>query len=184
MQELTHNECIYAPGDADAVKAFFGALGLSLTNVAPHPYIIAHVNPSQKDVIGNVLYASELTPLQQAFEQTLKDALARSEDLRVAAEDWERDFREDPQRSVHFGLRYDTQAAFEEALGRLREVGGPGGALEGRVLVTGVYYPGDPGSLTDVMAQGFVWTDVLASGILTFGQHIELQWHIKPMVLD
>ena len=25
---------------------------------------------------------------------------------------------------------------------------------------------------------------LLASGILTFGQHLELQWHIKSFVLD
>jgi hypothetical protein len=33
------------------------------------------------------------------------------------------------------------------------------------------------------MAQAFVWTDVMASGILTFGQHLELQWHIAPSVV-
>jgi hypothetical protein len=29
------------------------------------------------------------------------------------------------------------------------------------------------------MAQAFVWTDVMASGLLTIGQHIELQWHLN-----
>ena len=49
--------------------------------------------------------------------------------------------------------------------------------------MTGVYFPGDEGSITETMAQGFVWTDVMASGILTFGQHLELQWHIEPSVV-
>ena len=39
--------------------------------------------------------------------------------------------------------------------------------------------PGDPGAYTDRMAQAFVWTDVMASGLLTIGQHIELQWHLN-----
>jgi len=28
------------------------------------------------------------------------------------------------------------------------------------------------------MIQAFVHTDVMASGLLTFGQHIELQWQV------
>lgn len=184
MQQITHSECIYAPGDGELVKQLFQAMGFTVTKVEPHPYIIAHVNPDVKDVNNNVLYASELTPTQQAFEKTLRETLASSEEFRTAAEEWENDFRGDPQRSVHFGFRYEDREAFEAAIERVKAVSAPGQPLEGRVQVTGVYFPGDPGSITDVMAQGFLWTDVFASGILTFGQHIEFQWHIKDMVLD
>jgi hypothetical protein len=41
-----------------------------------------------------------------------------------------------------------------------------------------VFRPGDPGSYTDMMTQAFVRTDVIASGLLAFGQHIELQWQV------
>jgi hypothetical protein len=184
MQQITHSECIYAPGDGDKVKLLFETLGFTLTKVDPHPYIIAHVNPDVKDVNNNVFYASELTPTQQAFEKTLREQLASSDEFRAAAEEWENDFRNDPQRSVHFGFKYETREELAAAIERLREVSAPGQPLEGRVQVTGVYFPGDEGSITDVMAQAFLWTDLLASGILTFGQHIEMQWHIKPMVLD
>ena len=51
--------------------------------------------------------------------------------------------------------------------------------LDGRVTVSGVFFPGDPGAYTDRMAQAFVWTDVIASGLLTIGQHVELQWHLN-----
>lgn len=183
MQQITHSECIYAPGEGDLVKELFVALGFGVTKVDPYPYIIAHVNPAVQDVMGNCIYASEVTPVQQAFEKTLRDTLAGSPELQEAAQAWEEDFRNDPQRSVHFGFKYDTREDFEATIERLRAIGAPGAPLEGRVLVTGVYFPGDPGSITDTMAQGFAWTDLFASGILTFGQHLELQWHIEEPAL-
>ncbi len=179
MQEITHSECIFAPGDEEAVKELFTTLGFAVTKVDPYPYVIAHVNPVKMDVMGNVLYASEMTPTQQVFEKTLRETLDTNPDFKTAAENWEQDFRDDPQRSVHFGFKYDSREEFEAVIERLREAGKPGKPLAGRVVVTGVYFPGDQGSITDTMAQGFVWTDVLASGILTFGQHLEMQWHIK-----
>jgi hypothetical protein len=179
LQRLTHSECIYAPGDAEAVKALFTALGFAVTKVEPHPYIIAHVDPEVHDVMANVIYASELTAMQQTFEKTLQETLAASPEFRDATDNWEKDFRDDPQRSVHFGFQYGSREAFEATVERLRAAAAPGGALEGRLVVTGVYFPGDAGSITDTMAQGFLWTDVMASGILTFGQHLELQWHIE-----
>jgi len=179
-QRITHSECIYAPGDSDLVKQLFVALGFGVKKAESSPYIIAHVDPDVTDVMSNVLYASELTAMQQQFEKTLQETLAASEEFREATHNWEQDFRDDPQRSVHFGFEYASRETFEATIDRLRAASGPGKPLEGRILVTGVYFPGDEGSITETMAQGFVWTDVVASGILTFGQHLELQWHIEP----
>jgi hypothetical protein len=179
MQQITHSECIYAPGEGELVKELFTTLGFAVTKVEPYPYIIAHVNPAVKDAMANVLYASEMTPIQQVFEKTLRETLDNNAEFKTAAENWEQDFRDDPQRSVHFGFKYESREEFEAVIERLREAGKPGKPLAGRVLVTGVYFPGDQGSITDTMAQGFVWTDVLASGILAFGQHLEMQWHIE-----
>jgi hypothetical protein len=183
LQRITHSECIYAPGDGNLVKELFVALGFAVTKVDPHPYIIAHVDPDVLDVMSNVIYASELTPMQQAFEKTLQETLASSQEFREATDNWEKDFRDDPQRSVHFGFQYESRESFEATIDRLRAVSAPGQPLEGRLQVTGVYFPGDDLSITDTMAQGFVWTDVMASGILTFGQHLELQWHIQSDVV-
>jgi hypothetical protein len=182
-QRITHSECIYAPGDGELVKELFVALGFAVTKVEPYPYIIAHVDPDVMDVMSNVIYASELTEMQQQFEKTLQSTLASSQEFREATDNWEKDFRDDPQRSVHFGFEYASRDSFQATIDRLREASGPGKPLEGRLLVTGVYFPGDEGSITETMAQGFVWTDVMASGILTFGQHLELQWHIEPSVV-
>jgi hypothetical protein len=183
LQRITHSECIYAPGDGDLVKALFAALGFAVKNAEGHPYIIAHVDPDVLDVMSNVIYASELTPMQRAFEKTLQETLASSKEFRQATDNWEKDFRDDPQRSVHFGVQYESRESFQATVDRLRQVSGPGEPLEGRLLVTGVYFPGDDLSITETMAQAFVWTDVMASGILTFGQHLELQWHIEPSVV-
>jgi hypothetical protein len=183
VQRITHSECIYAPGDGDLVKALFVALGFAVKNAKGHPYIIAHVDPDVPDVMSNVIYASESTPMQQAFEKTLQETLASSKEFRQATDDWEKDFRDDPQRSVHFGVQYESRESFQATVDRLREESGAGKPLEGRLLVTGVYFPGDDLSITETMAQAFVWTDVMASGILTFGQHLELQWHIETSVV-
>jgi hypothetical protein len=183
LQRITHSECIYAPGEADLVKELLVALGFAVTHVPPSPYILGHVDPDVLDLMSNVIYASELTEMQQTFEKTLQATLASTQEFRDATDDWEKDFRDDPQRSVHFGVQYESRDSFQATIDRLRAASGPGKALEGRLLVTGVYFPGDEGSITDTMAQAFVWTDVMASGILTFGQHLELQWHIAQSAL-
>jgi hypothetical protein len=43
------------------------------------------------------------------------------------------------------------------------------------VQVTGVYRPGDPGSVDPRVIQAFLRTDVVSTGLLLAGQQIELQ---------
>lgn len=131
LQRITHSECIYAPGDGDLVKALFAALGFAVKNAEGHPYIIAHVDPDVLDVMSNVIYASELTPMQRAFEKTLQETLASSKEFRQATDNWEKDFRDDPQRSVHFGVQYESRESFQATVDRLRQVSGPRRAAGG-----------------------------------------------------
>ena len=70
------------------------------------------------------------------------------------------------------------EAALDELVSRVRAAGADDPDLAARVAVDGVYRPGEPGSIAQNMVQAFVWTDVLAAGLLTFGQHIEVQWHL------
>jgi hypothetical protein len=86
--------------------------------------------------------------------------------------------REQPQRSTHFGFRVPTEAALDELVARVRTAATADPELAERVAVDGVYRPGEPGSIAQNMVQAFIWTDVLAAGLLTFGQHIEVQWHL------
>ncbi len=50
--------------------------------------------------------------------------------------------------------------------------------LTGRVALSGVFHPDEPGAAAPNMIQAFVRTDVVAAGVLAFGQHVELQWHL------
>lgn len=182
MQQVTHVECVYNRTDKQLVQELFSLLGFTVSTPRSSPYMLAHVQPGVRDAMSNVIYASESTPAQQAFESALREQLASSSPLRVAADGWRKAFHADPQRSVHFGFRYESKDEFEAAISRLRAASEPCGPLEHRLSVTAVYCPGDPGSITDTMAQGFVWTDLLASGLLLFGQHIEMQWHVESQV--
>jgi len=84
--------------------------------------------------------------------------------------------RDEPQRSTHFGIRIPDRDRFDAVIAGLRDAGEHDPELKGRVRVSAVFAPGEPGSLTDVMIQAFVHTDVVAAGLLTLGQHFELQY--------
>ena len=99
--------------------------------------------------------------------------------LQEAADAYLARLRREPQRSFHFGIRCENRAAWDARLDAIRDAADNDPALKGRVALSGVYFPGDPGAFTQRMAQAFVWTDVIASGLLTIGQHIELQWHLN-----
>jgi hypothetical protein len=83
-----------------------------------------------------------------------------------------------PQRSFHFGLRYPDHQTLETVLEAVRDAGARDPELAGRVAVSGVFRPGEPGSYTDTMVQAFVCTDLVAAGLLALPQHVELQWHV------
>jgi hypothetical protein len=98
-------------------------------------------------------------------------------DLGAAARQYLRRIDDEPQRTFHFGIRFYSRDDFEAALDRIRGATAEDD-LSGRVALSGVYYPDEPGAYAPNMIQAFVKTDVVASGLLAFGQHIELQWHI------
>ncbi len=178
MRVISHTECVYAAGDADAAEELFGVLGFAVSRRPGSPFMVVHVEPDAQDPVTNCLYASEVTASQWAFELALRTQLDADPELQRTATGWEQAFKDEPQRSYHLGFRYDGRQDLEQTLERVRIAGGVGGSLAGRVQVTGVYFPGDQGSITDSMAQAFVWTDIVASGLLAFGQHLELQWHL------
>ena len=43
--------------------------------------------------------------------------------------------------------------------------------------MSGLWEPGDEGSYATNIVQSFYHTDVVASGLVTIGQHFELQWY-------
>ena len=170
---LNHVELLYRPGERDLAKRLFEVLGCRAVDRGG-TWFTAFVAADGADWSNNVLYASEVTTEQWAFEQTLLASTGEAPE-RTAYLDR---LRREPQRSFHFGIRMADAAALEAACERVRQAGADGGELAGRVRLAGVFRPGDDGAVADTMVQAFVWTDVVASGLLTIGQHIELQWQL------
>jgi hypothetical protein len=175
---VNHVEMVHRPGERELAKQVFRLLGCNTIDRGGE-FVSAMVDGGDVAAPNNVLYVSEVTPEQWELEQALQAALAEDGKLHVAADAYIARLRREPQRSFHFGIRCEDRAAWDARLDAIRAAGAGAGdpGLTGRVAVSGVFFPGDPGAYTDRMAQAFVWTDVMASGLLTIGQHIELQWH-------
>jgi hypothetical protein len=174
---LNHVELVYAPGERAVARAFFELLGCTVHD-SGGPFLSARIESGLDDLTNNCMYASEVTPEQWTFEQSLRDAIASGPLAEVEA-GWVARFRHEPQRSCHFGIRFPNLDEYDAMLDRIEHVDAHAPELSKRVSLSGVFRPGDPGSYTDTMVQAFVRTDVVATGLLTFGQHIELQWQVS-----
>jgi len=175
-QLLNHVELVFRPGERDVARCTFELFGWRVRDFGG-PFLTAQVGPGAEGLVDNVLYASEVVAEQWALEQCLVEALGET-DPRRAADEYRSRLAREPQRSFHFGVRTRDRDTFESSLERIRAAGAHDGPLAGRVGVVGVFRPGDPGALSDTMIQAFVHTDVVASGLLVFGQHVELQCHL------
>lgn len=173
---LNHVELVYRPGERLLARRVFELLGAAVQDFGG-PFLTVVLGAGQVDLVSNVLYASEVPPEQWRLEQRLADELAAGGSLHREASPFFERLAVQPQSSSHFGLRVADADTFEATLGRVRRAGACDPELAGRIEVVAVYRPGDEGSLTDLMVQGFVRTDVVASGLLAFGQFIELQLH-------
>jgi len=176
LRALNHVELVYAPGERPLARALFELLGFDVRD-SGGPFLTGMIHNGQGDFSNNALYASEVTPEQWALEQALRAAIDGG-DLAGPAGAYVDSLRAHPQRSCHFGIRYPTATDQDAAIDRIVHVADHAPELVGRVTMSGVFRPGDAGSYTDTMTQAFVRTDVIASGLLAFGQHIELQWQV------
>lgn len=167
---LNHVELVYRPMERDLAKRVFEILGCRPVDRGG-TWFTSFIATDGADWSNNVLYASEVTPEQWAFEQ----AMAPGAPVRAAYLDR---LHREPQRSCHFGIRLADEATFDATCARVRQAGLDGGDLAGRIRLAGVFRPGDPGAVAETMVQAFVWTDIVAVGLLTLGQHIELQWQL------
>jgi len=180
-RRLNHVEMVYRPGERELATRVFELLGLRVSDPGG-PWMFARIDPAIGDVANNACYASEMTPEQWALEQALAEALAADGDhdsrgVGSAALGYLERLRGEPQRSFHFGIRLLDRDDFDATLERIRDAEREP-ELAGRVALIGVYHPDEPGALAKGMIQAFVRTDVVAAGLLAFGQHVELQWHL------
>jgi hypothetical protein len=175
---LNHVEMVYRPGERALAGRVFELLGMRVLDRGG-TWMTALVDPDVADFSNNACYASEVTPEQWALEQTLERAIANDDDDRVggAARGYLGRLRTEPQRSFHFGIRFHSRDDFDATLDRVRAAEADP-ELAGRITLSGVFHPDEPGAAAPNMIQAFVRTDVVAAGVLAFGQHVELQWHL------
>jgi hypothetical protein len=173
---LNHVELVYRPGERALAARVFELLGCRPQDRGG-TYLTSFVEPSEGDFVNNTVYCSEVTPEQWELEQALEAALAAEGPVAVAADAYLERLRREPQRSTHFGIRVHDRDGYDAVLEQIRDAGKRDPELAGRIQVSAVFAPGDPGSLTDTMIQAFVHTDVVAAGLLALGQHFELQYH-------
>jgi hypothetical protein len=179
---LSHLELIYAPGERALARTLLRALGFRVldpqtdpipANLGPAaaPFLIVYVDPKSDDVFDNVLYVSEVSAPQRRFEEALRERLAEDGELARLHGELRAAYAGKPQMMTHLGVGFASAEEVERACERVaREP-----ELAGRVVVSPVYRPGGPGSLDDRVIQAFVYTDVVATGLLCAGQQIELQ---------
>jgi hypothetical protein len=174
---LNHVEMVYRPGERALAGRVFELLGMRVLDRGG-TWMTALVDPELGDFSNNACYASEVTPEQWALEQTLADAIRDdADDVGATARAYLERLRSEPQRSFHFGIRFHSRDDFDATLDRVRAAE-TDTELGGRVGLSGVFHPDDPGAAAPNMIQAFVRTDVVAAGVLAFGQHVELQWHL------
>jgi hypothetical protein len=167
---LTHAEFLYGAGERELAQEVFTTLGCRVVDRGG-TFFTAFIEPSESNYSSNVFYASEVTAEQQAFELALRASAGPESAAFLQTR------RAIPQRAYHCGFRVPSEAALDAVAADVLAAGASG-PLAGRIDVAGVFRPGDPGAIAPNMVQLFVWTDVLATGLLTLGQILEVQWHL------
>jgi hypothetical protein len=175
LRRLNHMEFVYRPGERDLVRALMDLLGFE-KNEENGEFLIGFVDTTEP--ADNFLAGSEVRPEQWEFDQALAEVL-RGEELRTVFSKYMDLVGREPQWAMHVGIRFESVEEWEATIARVAEVGDHSPTLAGRVRLRGVYRVGDPGAVSDVLHQAFVWTDVLASGSLAFGQQLELSTYAR-----
>lgn len=173
-RRLNHMEFVYRPGERDLVLALFDLLGFQKHDEHGGVFLLGFIDSTEP--ADNFVAGSEVKPEQWEFDQALADAL-RQEPLATAFDGYKKLLERDPQWGMHVGIRFESLDEWEETVARVGDVGVHAPVLADRVTLRGVYRPGEPGAMSSSVYQAFIWTDVLASGSLAFGQQLELTVH-------
>jgi hypothetical protein len=172
-RRLTHVELLYRPGERHLAARVFALLGCTPVDRGGK-WFTAFIEPSGVgDYAQNVLYASQMSAAQWKLEKAFLTKVGTERESYVAL------MREQPQLSTHFGLRVPDEAALQEVVERVRRAALEDGELAGRIALDHIYRPDDPDAVAPGMIQAFVWTDVVAAGLLSCGQHFEVQVHLE-----
>jgi hypothetical protein len=167
---------VYRPGDREAARTFFEALGCAVSELPGFPWLVINVNPARPGLSpDNVMYANESTPAQQNLEAVLEQRLASDPELAAVVERYRAVRLGHPHYVHHFGASLPTHEQWEQRVESLREAIRTDSRLKGRVDVD-LREPGAPGALGPT-SQAFIHTDIIQVAPLQVGGLLfELQW--------
>ena len=175
-RRLNHVEFAHRPGEGELAIALFEALGCTWYSVDVPPYgayVVVRLDDTPHG--ENDMFASQAEPAQLALEAALQARIAADEPFAAAAADYRRLQRDLPFRATHIGLRLPNTRDFDTAVARLSELAR--GAFAARLSVGSVTERSleESRASWSPLKQLWLWTDVISTGLLTFGQQIELQ---------
>jgi hypothetical protein len=162
-RSLNHAELVHRPGERELTRRALEAMGCAVRDGITGVWIFG----------DEVFLVSEVTPEQWAFEEWLRERIGA--ESHGPYEKFVAQLAVQPQRYHHVGIGFETLAAWEDSVERIRNLPGTDPELAERLSVAAVFRPGDPGAFGDDFVQAFVRTDIFSVGLLTLGQTIELQ---------
>lgn len=171
-QKLNHVEFVHRPGERALVRKLFDLLGFATQETHEGRYVMGIIHAGETGA-DSFIAGREVRGEQWAFDQQLSEALGQGA-LADSLAQYRRMLVEKPQDGMHFGIHFDTAARWEATVARIEAVEREIPELAGRVRLERAFRPGDPDHEFS-LRQAFVWTDVISTGSLAFGQQIELQ---------
>lgn len=170
---INHVELVYPAGGKEAARAALELLGLTVSEGGP--WLAAVVDPDTANFVDDIIFASEVTPAQQRFEEAFANAVEADAQLASTLERYLEVRGQHPQFPFHFGLSVPTHEEWDQRVREIEKASREHPLLAGRIEVAGRFEPGDPGAIT-YLSQAFIRTSALASETLRLGMQIELQW--------
>jgi hypothetical protein len=201
---IGHVAMYYRPGDEAQARRLFELIGCTLVDNGPDPgrdgFTSIVVAGPDWNYVDDMLYLARASAQQLALEDVIRDALrVGTDDEDPALTAFSALRAEWPETYTHVGIRFRSLDDVERAVAALDAAGAPGGELEGRVSVTRfrartgkddavdrrmddspVFADDDRHAFSDFGVQCFVQTDLVAAGLLTLGQIIELDYYFEP----
>ena len=176
-RRLNHVEFAHRPGEGGLVVELFEALGCSCEVIDTPPYgkyIVVSLDGSPHG--ENDMFASEAESEQLALEKALQRQIAASgSEIASGAAQFRQLQRDKAFRATHIGLRIPSVAALDDVTARLGALAS--GRFSGRLELgyTMERTPEEARASDTPVKQIWIWTDVISTGLMTFGQQIELQ---------
>ena len=175
-----HVEMVHRPGEEHLAHKLLTLLGCA-PQKSPNAFMGVNFTFSN----DQILWVSEVTPEQWAFEEWIQAQLGEAGNAESQA--FVAKLKTHPQRYSHFGLGMTTLDDWEAAVDRVRVASESDPELKGRVSVPLVSRPESPGSVASetggkmgkTLYQAFVRTDIISTGLLTLGQAVEIQHYLE-----